>query len=73
MRRHQGAEDEQAKTKQEANWLKDNRRWFKELCTLANDVAQKAVVAFDLSPDQQHDLLEVVEPLMLQNLRKDER
>jgi hypothetical protein len=63
MRGHTYDEKVKAQQEQEDDWLKHNRRWFKELCTIANDASRAAAVVDQCTtPEQQHGLLKAVEP-----------
>jgi hypothetical protein len=58
--------DKQKQTQQrEDDWLRDNRRWFKEVCDIANEATDAANVAFNCTPEQLNNLLRAVDPAML--------
>jgi protein required for attachment to host cells len=69
MHKLKGAEEEHRQEEQENDWLKDNRRWFRALCTRALEVSRMVEVALNLTPEKQGELVQVVEPLMLGELR----
>jgi hypothetical protein len=73
MRKYEGAEEEKQEQKQEDEWLRDNRRWFRDLCTLASEASHAADVAFQCTSEKLHELLQVVDSLMLTNLGRDGR
>jgi hypothetical protein len=50
---------------QEDDWLRDNQRWFKRVCTLANEASKAASVVFNCTPEQLDNLLRAVDPNML--------
>jgi hypothetical protein len=60
----------QQQQEQEDDWLKHNRRWFKELYTHAHEACRRAEVALNATPEKQRELSEVVvEREMPQNLK----
>jgi hypothetical protein len=71
MRELKGAAKEKQKQEQEDedDWLKHNRRWFRELYAHAEEAYRAADVALNCPPEKQRELLRVVEPLMRDNLR----
>jgi hypothetical protein len=64
-RRHRRAAEGKAQQEQEDDWLKHNRKWFKDLVVLANEACRAAGVAFDCTPEQLENLLQAVDPNML--------
>lgn len=66
---------EKAEVAQEEDWGKHNRRWFQEICTLANDALRAAlvVIAEDkkeaATPEQLRRLAKVVDPHLLPTVR----
>jgi hypothetical protein len=69
MRKLNGKAQEAKEAEQEDNWLKHNRKWFKDLVTLAHEVSRVAVVPNEFTPEQQHNLLQVIEPVKVLNIR----
>jgi hypothetical protein len=52
------------------DWQKQNQRWFRDLCALANDAQRAAEIDMgNLTPEQQSGLAQVVEPDLLQLIR----
>ena len=73
MRKHNGKAKEAKEEKQETEWLKHNRKWFKDLVELANDAARAANVVEQCTSEQLEDLLKAVDAHSLQFLRRDGR
>jgi hypothetical protein len=73
MRDLKGAKEQQKQKKQENekqenDWLKDNRRWFRELCTHAAEARRRANVALECTPEKLRDLLQVIDMEMVMSL-----
>ena len=69
MRDHKRASGEKQKQDQENEWLKDSRKWFKDLVALANEVSRAAGVVDECTHEQRDTLLQAVEPRMLMYVR----
>jgi hypothetical protein len=67
-RKLKGDEEEKQEQQQEGEWLRDNRRWFRDLCTDAEKAARAANFAFQCPREKLHELLDVVDSLKLMNL-----
>jgi hypothetical protein len=67
-RKLKDTEEEQRQEEQENDWRKDNRRWFCELYTHAQEISHMVEVAFNLTPEKQRDLLQAIDKLLLMNL-----
>src|SRR5262249_31110644 len=71
MRKREGA----AKTKQEQEqeqedeWLKHNRKWFKDLVAVANEASRVASVMDQCTPEQEDNLRRVIDPALLMYVR----
>jgi hypothetical protein len=63
------AANEKQKQDQEAAWLKENRRGFRELYNHAEEASRVAYAWLDCTPEKQLELLQAVDSLMLGNLR----
>jgi hypothetical protein len=62
--------DEPAKGKQDENeWDQHNRRWFKNLYNLAEEVGEAANVFLDCTPEKQRQLLKAVDSRLVMYLR----
>jgi hypothetical protein len=66
-------QEQEQEQEQEEDWFKHSSKWFRDLCTHASEAARAADVAVQCTPEKLHELLQVVEPLMLMNLGRDGR
>jgi hypothetical protein len=64
MRKHKNGGQEKKKAAQEAEWLKHNRKWFKDLVVLANEATSAAAFAHNecTTDEQWRRLLDAIEP-----------
>ena len=73
-RRLKGAEEGKGQQVKEAaetdEWLKHNKKWFKDLVVRCQDVTGAVQVWHDCSPEQQSRLLQAVEPNLLMYIRQ---
>jgi hypothetical protein len=60
------------KEKQERaeDWVKHNRRWFKELCNIVNEAARTAEALDECTPEQQENLRQAIDPNLLLDVRR---
>jgi hypothetical protein len=63
------AKKEEQQKEQEDDWLKNNRRWFRELYAHAEEAARAVDIACNSPPEKQRELAQVPDGLMLMNLR----
>jgi hypothetical protein len=68
-RKLKGVEKEKTKVKQKDDWLKENRRGFRELYNHAEAASRVADVWLDCTSEKQLELLPAVESLMRDSLR----
>ena len=68
-RKLKGVEKEKTKEKQKDDWLKENRRGFRELYNHAEAASRVADVWLDCTPEKQLELLQAVKSLMRDSLR----
>jgi hypothetical protein len=69
MRKFKGVAKEKQQQEQEDEWLRDNRRWFKDLLALANEVHRAADVVDQCTPEQLEILLQAIDPCSLMYVR----
>jgi hypothetical protein len=64
MRKHKNGGQEKKEAAQEAEWLRHNRKWFKDLVTLANEATSAAAFAHNecTTDEQWRRLLDAIEP-----------
>jgi hypothetical protein len=65
-------QEQETKAAQEAEWLRHNRKWFKDIVTLANEATSAAAFAHNecTTDEQWRRLLEAVEPGQLMYLNQ---
>jgi hypothetical protein len=68
MRKHEGAANEKKEQEREDEWLRDNRRWFKDLVALANEATRAADVVDQCTPEQLDNLLQAIDPGLLEEV-----
>jgi hypothetical protein len=71
VRREKATAEEDQQEKQESGWLKQNRKWFKDLVTQASEVSRIATtVDLDACTTKQlEDLRDAIEPNLLRQVR----
>ena len=72
MRKQANVTKEKQEREQEEDWVKHNRRWFRELYEIANKTYRiaAAVNVDQCTPEQQENLRQVVDPNLLSLVRR---
>ena len=73
MRKREGAaktkQEQEQEQEQEDEWLKHNRKWFKDLVAVANEASRVASVMDQCTPEQLDKLRQAVDPKLLMYVR----
>jgi hypothetical protein len=68
-RKLKGDEEEKQEQDQDDEWLKDDRKWFKQLVVIANEASRVAGVIDAYSPEQLKKLRQAIDPGLLMYVR----
>jgi hypothetical protein len=69
MRKLKGNAKEKQQIEQEDEWLKHDRKWFKDLVAVANEASRVANMLDEYTPEQLDNLLQAVDPTALMYVR----